>query len=423
MGMKESLKTRLDSMEPEQRRKLTISAVVVVLLVLATIVVLINDDPSSRQRRSAAEEPPEVGNVIMRSDARELGLAGLSNELQQLRSDVGSFRAENEQLRRDIERLRQLPPGSRQSPDAALQSLQSDVAEERRTIGPPPGTVMNPDRPGPQPILPQDRGIIRPTGPGQPGGPGGAVEAGAVREAPQISVTRSQPQVQARSQRPARAERRVFIPTGSMMTGVLLNGLDAPTGRAAQSQPLPVVVRVQHEAILPSFYRSDVREAFILAAGFGDLSSERAYLRAERFSMILNDGRVIDIPIKAAASGDDGKAGIRGRLVSKQGSAIAKAVLAGTADGISRAFSGQRNGFRGDGIPSTDQMLISGAGGGVSGGLDRVAAYFLSQAESMYPVIEVDGGREVTFILLEGLELTPRQVEEAIAQEPAAGRG
>ena len=56
--------------------------------------------------------------------------------------------------------------------------------------------------------------------------------------------------------------------------------------------------------------------------------------------------------------------------------------------------------------------MVAGIGGGASSALDRIAAYFLSQAEAMYPVVEVDGGREITFILLEGTELVPRGADE-----------
>ena len=43
----------------------------------------------------------------------------------------------------------------------------------------------------------------------------------------------------------------VYLPAGSFFSGVLLTGLDAPTQLAAKSSPMPVIIRVKKEAILP----------------------------------------------------------------------------------------------------------------------------------------------------------------------------
>lgn len=67
-----------------------------------------------------------------------------------------------------------------------------------------------------------------------------------------------------------------------------------------------------------------MRECFVLLAGYGDLSSERAYLRGETVSCVLLDGSVIETR-QGYAAGEDGKAGVRGRLVTKQGQFIARA--------------------------------------------------------------------------------------------------
>jgi conjugal transfer pilus assembly protein TraB len=83
------------------------------------------------------------------------------------------------------------------------------------------------------------------------------------------------------------------VPAGSLLKGVLLTGLDAPTGRSARRDPYPALVRIKHEALLPNRFRADVRECFLVAAGFGDLSAERASLRGETLSCVRADGGVI----------------------------------------------------------------------------------------------------------------------------------
>ncbi|MFX3849709.1 TraB/VirB10 family protein, partial [Streptococcus suis] len=79
----------------------------------------------------------------------------------------------------------------------------------------------------------------------------------------------------------------------------------------------------------------------VTGAAHGDISSERAHIRLENMTCVLVSGEVIEEPIKGYVAGEDGKAGLRGRLVSKQGSLIAKSLLAGVASGIGSSISQQ----------------------------------------------------------------------------------
>src|SRR6185295_15397592 len=90
--------------------------------------------------------------------------------------------------------------------------------------------------------------------------------------------------------------------------------------------------------VLPNHFRSRIKECFVVGAGYGDVSSERAYIRTEALSCVTPDGHAIDVPIKGYIAGEDGKAGMRGRLVSKQGQLLANALTAGIASGIGHAF-------------------------------------------------------------------------------------
>ncbi|WP_329832900.1 MULTISPECIES: TraB/VirB10 family protein [Stenotrophomonas] len=409
MGIKENLKGKFNKLPPEKKRKFVfVGAICAVVFVLAAIVI-INDDPSSRQRKKKTPEEQGIGNVLMATNGRDVGLDGMGRQVQELKAELD--RVKKEQSRQLSGGDPNAAPSAPTDPDQALANLVDQVGSERANIG-PPGTILNRNRPagangtpGGQDAqqVPSQMPIQRPVQ--QPVQPPPAAPL-----TPVITTQRSkEPQISAAKAR----LKHVYLPTGSLMSGVLITGLDAPTGRTAQTMPIPVLARVKAEAILPSQYRSDVREAFILAAGFGDLSSERAYLRTERLSMILKNGEVIDIPIKMSAVGNDGKNGLRGRVVSKQGAVIGQALMAGMADGVSRAFGGRSSGFgRGSELPSDSEVMVAGIGGGASSALDRIAAYFLSQAEAMYPVVEVDGGREITFILLEGTELVPRGADE-----------
>ena len=99
-----------------------------------------------------------------------------------------------------------------------------------------------------------------------------------------------------------------------------------------------MLVRIQKEAVLPNQVLTDIRECFMIFAGFGDMSTERAYLRSESLSCVREDLTTLETQIDSYLVGEDGKAGLRGRLVTKQGKAVALAMMSGFLGGIAKAF-------------------------------------------------------------------------------------
>jgi conjugal transfer pilus assembly protein TraB len=219
--------------------------------------------------------------------------------------------------------------------------------------------------------------------------------------------------------------REDYVPAGSFFRAVLLSGLDAPTGGQVQANPHPVLLRLTDNAVLPNLYRAQMKECFIVAAGYGDMSSERAYLRTEALSCVNQKGQVIDVPISGWAIGDDGKAGVRGRVVSKQGQALANAIVSGMLSGIGSAIresavNTQPTGGIFGGVtqtPKPGEEFKAGLGGGISKGLDRLTEYYVRLAERMFPVIEVDAGRVVDIALNKGMSLKGLFKHEQISAE------
>ena len=203
---------------------------------------------------------------------------------------------------------------------------------------------------------------------------------------------------------------RSYVPSGSFFRAALLGGLDAPTGGQAQSNPHPVLMRVQDNAFLPNRYRFRIRECFALGASYGDISAERAYIRLESLSCVRHDGRAIDAPVKGYVVGEDGKAGMRGRLVSKQGQVLANALLAGIGAGIGQAFQQgattvSTNPLGSVGTIEPGKQLQAGLGTGVGKALDRLSQYYITLAEKMFPIIEIDAGRTVEVVFTKGFSL------------------
>ncbi len=207
-------------------------------------------------------------------------------------------------------------------------------------------------------------------------------------------------------------EKTTWLPSGSFMKAVTLSGIDAPTSGGNQSEPYPVLLGVTDLSVLPNRFKMNLRECFIIGAGYGNLADERAYIRTETLSCVRNDGAVIDVSLKGHIVGEDGKLGMRGRLVSKQGQQVANALIAGMLASFGNAFKPQsatvlqlnpeESGvFR----YKLGDVMEAGALGGVGSALSKVADFYLKMAEKVFPIIEIDAGRDVEVLVLKGQEL------------------
>ncbi|MBL8345273.1 MAG: conjugal transfer protein TraB [Rubrivivax sp.] len=202
-----------------------------------------------------------------------------------------------------------------------------------------------------------------------------------------------------------------YLPV-SYTRAVLLGGLAAPTGGQAQSNPVPVLLRLADLAVLPNGFRSQVKDCLVVAEGWGDQSAERAYIRTVLLSCVLLDGRVVEVPIKGSIFGEDGMNGINGTLVTKQGAILTNALLAGIASGIGSGITAasttvSTSPLGSVQVPSSDatSILKQGLGTGVGRALDRLSQYYISLAEKTFPVIEVRPGRFVNMALNQGVAL------------------
>jgi len=215
---------------------------------------------------------------------------------------------------------------------------------------------------------------------------------------------------------------KALIPAGAFVKGVLLSGLDAPTGGKAQTSPHPVLIRLVDKAILPNLYKSDIRDCFVIGSGYGDLSAERAYVRLEAISCVKEGGEVVERRISGYVSGEDGKVGLLGRVVTKQGAILARMLVAGFIEGISRIFQ-----------QSSTTVVVSPTGtlstidpkqafqAGISGGFSEAAKTLVEQykklADETYPVVEINAGRRVDVVFLQSFSLDDVEGDKVIKPE------
>ena len=222
-------------------------------------------------------------------------------------------------------------------------------------------------------------------------------------------------------------EGSTFLPIGFVPVR-LLGGIDAPTGGQAQSNPLPVMMEITDMANLPNQFRANVKQCMVIGAAVGDLSSERGYIRTELLSCIRRDGRVLEAKVHGSVYGEDGKLGMRGRLVTKQGQLLANSLLAGVVGGIGHGLStytSQTATTITDGTSAVNvtpgKYAEAGIGGGIGQALDRLANYYITLAEKTFPVIEIDAQRNGDLAFTQGIELdTPLP---ALAELPSRPHG
>ncbi len=214
---------------------------------------------------------------------------------------------------------------------------------------------------------------------------------------------------------PERNSTATFLPV-SFTRGILLGGLDAPTGGQAQSNPQPVLIRLADNSVLPNQFRGRYRDCFVIAAGYGEISAERAYLRTESLSCVRSDGATLEVRIQGSVYGEDGKVGMRGRLVTKQGQMLANALLAGVVSGIGQGIGNASTEYSTSALGTVANAqganaYRAGIGGGVGRALDRLAQYYIKLAENTFPVIEVDAGRQIDVVITRGVRIdTPMEI-------------
>jgi conjugal transfer pilus assembly protein TraB len=203
------------------------------------------------------------------------------------------------------------------------------------------------------------------------------------------------------------------VPTGSFAKVVLLTGADVATGLKAMKQPQPVLMAVSDFSMLPNRFKTDIRRCVVTGEVYGSLSDERGYIRANHLSCVSKDGRVFSQEIRAVIIGEDGKLGLRGRLVSRQGVFLARALVSSFIKGVAEAFKMQSTTVNLTPFGGTTQTYKPtegfkvGFGQGMADAVDRLSRMYMKMAEETFPVIEIPAGRWGHLMFEDDLELKP----------------
>jgi conjugal transfer pilus assembly protein TraB len=437
------------TLDPAKRRIAAVGGAALALFAVLALAVVLTDGQGARKLPFVGERKIEY-SLLNGRDPRAVANDALAGRVKKLSEEFAAVKLQASQQGQKIEQALGAMQGraaddDKRSAELAGQvkalSLQLDEAKKAGAVPlpalPPAGGARrqaglpgaeNPPGWQESRVTPEGAGLkIRVVGGGAPapaqGGKDGSLPPKSTAGALRIKESINDPD---RDRQGNKID--PILPAGSILSGTLVTGLDAPSSNQARRDPFPALLRVKQEAILPNRYRVDIRECFLVAGGYGDLSSERAYLRAESLSCVRKDGSVIDAAMDAYAVGEDGKAGVRGRVVSKNGQIIANSLMSGFVAGLGKSFTPQRiqpvnlnaqsgteQGYQ---YPSPEMLAGQAMAGGVRGAAEQIAEYYLEMAKNIFPVIEVDAGRKVDFIMIKGVSLKP-----ATSVASGGGRG
>jgi len=215
-----------------------------------------------------------------------------------------------------------------------------------------------------------------------------------------------------------------YIPAGSFAKAVLLSGVDASTALNSVSDPDPVLIRIIDHGNLPRRFKSDLKDCHVIAAAYGDLSSERAKLRLEKLSCTeIATGEIVETEVAGFVTGEDGRQGIRGEVVSTEGKLLGNSLMSGVLGGLANNFNPDT--AKGPAAiikdswsePTVGSRLKNSFAAGSSSSLDRLSKYYIERAESLQPVVQVGAGRKVDIIFTEGVFFGTSEVKRELAKK------
>lgn len=396
--------------EIRRRQRLLLGGASGALLIASAFWIFDGDDETALSASGAQEVKVATDDMVNRNMSEREWMAASENRFQstenQLRS-IGTQQQRMDQLAEQVSALQ----SQNQSMAADGQRVLSAYQQENEQLR----AQVNAARAAPVPA-PGPAALYGQGSPGTYQQPPGAAAAAAVVPVSQVKVTAFETGGAARVERgnTVYSDSPDYLPPNSFASARVIVGVDAGAGVSSQTDPLPVVLRITGPA------RSVVQNGRVLTtriegclvngAARGDLSAEKVYVKLQKMTCEQPGGRVAVSEVKGFIA-FAGKTGVRGRVVSREGSLVTQAFLAGLVGGFGRGFSANTSSIlSGTNIStngqrdrlSTGEILEGGFGEGVAQTGDMVSQYLIERAEQYQPVIEMPTGIDVEIVFLEG---------------------
>jgi conjugal transfer pilus assembly protein TraB len=216
-----------------------------------------------------------------------------------------------------------------------------------------------------------------------------------------------------------------WISSGSFSEAVMIEGADANASVTGQQNTSPVVITLLGDVSMPNGRTWNMDQCRVTGEIYGDISSERGEVRTKNISCILKNGKHIDMPFDGHVA-YQGKQGIRGKPVMRNGKIIGYAGAAGLLSGFGEGIQSAATPSVGLGATASvgaGDILKQGIGGGASKAADTLSQYWIKRAEQYHPVIDIGAGNAVTVVFQQGFRLETIEdveAEKAVKDAPQA---
>ena len=214
-----------------------------------------------------------------------------------------------------------------------------------------------------------------------------------------------------------------YVPAGSHVKAVLISGVDAGIGISSEADPRHVLMRITGSVTSAGFGAEPMRTKVLIGCMMqgtvvGDISSEKAYIKPTVMTCAKKPNTVIEVPIKGYVI-SQGKSGVRGQVISREGDLVLKSFLSGAISGMGTGVSrsteptiklsgGTLSGEK----PGIKDIFKGGISEGIGSSSDRLSDYFIKKAEQYQPVISIDEGTIIDIVFQEGFSLEEVQSEK-----------
>ena len=410
-----------------RRQKLLLGSLGAVLLVGGSWFIFGGDEKSRKNDPGAAQTIDTAGLVNRDLASREF-VATYSNRLDAVTREQKALKdaqLPRQEVEAQLAALKTENQAMRVDGQAAIDAISAENAELKTRLAaqPAPTPPIPPPAYGPKAGGYDARSRTAPGAPGLGGNvPGGGDTAGPGPGEVKL-MNFSADKASATGLRAARPDAPPvivedspnYLPPNSYASARVIVGVDASAGVSSQTDPLPVVLRITGPArsVMQNgkVLTTRIQGCVVNGAARGDLSSEKVYVKLARMTCDQPGGRVAVSEVKGFIS-FAGKSGVRGRVVSREGSLVSQALLAGIIGGFGRGFSANANSvFSGvttgaDGKRSQlsgGDILGGGLGQGAADAADTVSKYLIERAEQYQPVVEMPTGIDVEIVFLDGV--------------------
>jgi conjugal transfer pilus assembly protein TraB len=371
------------------------------------------DDLRRRRAMTDVINPPGLGDDFLSETGTRLAsvedsVAGLEEQVRRLSANLEAKELELAGTRAELGK-------TRDDAIAMVEDLAARVAEKP--------TAQNPVERSPEALSPVggDPFLRQGAVPGSFGSPGAVPDPLSPLTPKEVTILTfdgggdGDPEVR----QPAvfHPEDGSYVPPNAHATAHVLVGVDMSTGVRLSADPKPVLLRITGPAYSVAGegdrQLTDLTGCLVNGAAHAELASERVYVQLQKITCERPGGEVAETQVQGYVA-QLGKVGIRGRVVSREGDIVEKALIAGVIGGFGRGVSrntdlvlgggalGAGNTILSDRELSAGEIAAGGFGEGLSTAADTVSDYLIDRAEQYQPVIEMPTGIDVEIVFLSG---------------------